>query len=315
VRTGAEEYDVRHACGPGSCRAGFSLGEMIVTVVIAAMILTAILTVYGRANHAADAVLSKIETPSLASEVLHLIAQDLRSTLGAEELTVQVRNGFDNGFARAELVLRRTFHDKDDKEQALQEIIWRAGYDRGGDTSGLIIYRSYNGAAPEDKLLDQGREDWEKNYPFVPVCRGVTFFQIQACKGEELVDQWTTPAPPAGVKVTLSFGEPYQTVGGTLDVMEEEKVSRTLVIDATRKIKFAVATATGPAAGTDPNAPKTDMENAEERGSQERTTSGPGFRTKTSGPQALPGTTMNRQTTKGRTTNVPASSQTRPRSR
>lgn len=218
---------------------GFSLGEMLVTVVIGGMVLTAILNIYGRANQAAEAVLQRIEGPSLASEVLQLIGEDIAGVLGADDVTVQIRNGFDSGFARSDLVLRRMFHDKENKEQVLEEITWRAAYDREGDTPGLIIYRSREGMGREDKLLEDQREDWERNYPFVPICRGATFFQVQAYKGDELVDQWPTSTPPAGILVTISFAEPYETVRGNLDVADEQKISRTFVINAMRKIRFA----------------------------------------------------------------------------
>lgn len=225
-------------------QAGFSLAEMLAAVIIGAMILTAVLGVYGRANRAADAVLRKIESPSLTSEVLQLIAEDLGRTLGAGGVSVQIRNGFDNGFVRAELVLRRTFHDKDNKEQTLEEITWRAGYDHEGQRPGLILYRSHEGIAPEDKLLDDNRASWEKNYPFVPICRGITFFQVQAYKGDELLEQWPASSPPpGGVKVTISFAEPYETVRGTHDVLEQDRISRTIVIDAARKIKFVLSAA------------------------------------------------------------------------
>jgi hypothetical protein len=216
---------------------------MLATVIIGSMVLVAILSIYGRVNQAASAVLAKIESPALASEVLQLIARDLDRTLGADDVVVQIRNGFDNGFARAELVLRRVYHDKDNKEQVLDEITWRAGYDSAGDTPGLVIYRSREGTGLEDRLLEDQREDWEKNYPLVPICRGVTFFQIQAVKGEEFVDTWPLSTAPAGVKVTLAFAESYETVRGTRDVPDEEKISRTLVVNAMRKIKFAMDSA------------------------------------------------------------------------
>lgn len=222
-------------------RRGFSLGEMIVVVIVGSLVLTAIATIYGRANRAAEAVLEKVQSPALAAEVLQLIAEDLRPVMGTEDVTLQIRNGFDNGFVRAEMVLRRTFRDGENEEQILEEITWRAAYDHGGQTPGLILYRSYEGVAPEDKLLDENRENWERNYPFVPICRGLTFFQIQAYKGEDLVEQWPPSAPPTGVKITLSFAEPYETVRGTADVEEELKVSRTIAIDPTRDIKFKLA--------------------------------------------------------------------------
>ena len=72
---------------------GYSLGEMIVVLVITAMVLTAILGVYGRANRAAEAVLTKIETPVLAAEVLQLMARDLDRIMGPDDISIQIKNG------------------------------------------------------------------------------------------------------------------------------------------------------------------------------------------------------------------------------
>lgn len=234
---------------------GFSLGELLAVVIIGAMILTAILTIYGRAQQASDAVLRKIDSPAWASEVLQLMVRDLDRILTADGVTLQIRNGLDNRFQRAELVLRRTYHNSENKELTLEEITWRAGYDQEGRSPGLVLYRGYEGVAQEDKLLDDNRADWEKGYPFVPVCRGVTFFKVQACKGEELLDQWPASAPPPGVKITISFGQPRETVSGINEVAEAEKISRIVAVDPTRKIQFAMAGGGDPNAPADPNAP------------------------------------------------------------
>jgi len=224
---------------------GYSLGEMLAALVIGAMVLTAVLGIYGRANRAADAVLGKIESPMLCTEVLQLIAEDLDRVMGAADASIVIQNGFDNGFARAQLILRRTFHDAENKEQTLDEIIWRAGYDYESGVPGLVVYRSYDGIALEDKLLEQKRRTWEKNYPFVPICRGVTFFRIEVTNGDDLIDKWSTPALPPGVRVSLSFAPPYETVRGTLDVADSDKVSRTIAVDRTRRVSFAVSSESG----------------------------------------------------------------------
>lgn len=228
-------------------RRGYSLGEMLAALVIGAMVLTAILGVYGQANRAAEAVLDKIETPALATEVLQRIAEDLDRTLGADDnVTVQIRNGFDNGFVTAELIVRRILKDAENKEQTLEEIVWRGAYDHQGAVPGLAIYRSRTGVGFEDKLLDARRENWESDYTFVPLCGGVTYFRIEVPRGDGAVDRWPGPAPPPGVRVTLSFARPYETVRGTLDVLDEEKISRTIAIDRIRAIRFGP---TGPDAG------------------------------------------------------------------
>lgn len=235
---------------------GYSLGEMLAALVIGAMVLTAILGVYGQANRAADAVLNKIETPALGAEVLQLIAEDLDRIVGADEnVTVQIRNGIDNGFVTAELIVRRTLKDAENKDQTLEEITWRAGYDYDSAVPGLVIYRSRTGVGFEDKLLDSRRENWETNYPFIPICRGITYFRVEVPKGDGAVNQWSSPSPPGGVRVMLSFATPYQTVRGTLDVLDEEKVTRTIAIDRLRTIRYG--------ATAEPNAQVQSGSNAE----------------------------------------------------
>jgi len=296
--------------------AGFSLGEMLAVVVIGAMILTAILGIYSRVNQAAEAVLQRIESPSLAAEVLERIAADIDRALGADDVVVQIRNGFDNGFPRAELVLRRVFHDKDNKEQVLEEITWRAGYDHEGDAPGLILYRSREGKGQEDKLLEDQREDWEKNYPFVPVCRGLTYFQVQAYKGDELVDQWPPSAPPAGVKITISFAETYETVRGTRDVPDEEKIERTVVVDAIRKIRFALDSSGDANDVTDPNQEKAQEEPSQKEEpsrDKDRRTTGRGTEKRTTNEGATNKSTMTIRSPRGSTTNERTPTQTRPR--
>lgn len=227
--------------GQPRCYSGFSLGEMLAALVIGALVLTAILGVYGRANQAAEAVLAKIEAPATATEVLQLIARDLDRIMETADLEVQVRNGLDNGYPSAELVLRRTYKDAKNEKKVLEEITWRSAHDNDSAAGGLALYRSYQGVGLEDKLLDSKREDWESNYPYVPVCGGVTLFTIDIPKGEGFVRVWPSGSPPTAIKITISFAEPYETADGSLDVSEDKKIARTMTIDRTRTIKFTLA--------------------------------------------------------------------------
>jgi hypothetical protein len=211
---------------------------MLAALVIAAMILTAVLSVYGRVQRAAQAVIEKVDRPALGDEVLQLIAKDLDRVIGAEGVTIEVRNGFDNGLSRAQLVIRQVFHDAQNAEQTLWQVVWQASYDYDSGTPGLVIYRSYEGVLPQDRLLDEKRELWEQNYPFIPICRGVTFFRIEVPVEDDFAEQWSGPSLPAGVKITLSFAAPSETGRGTFDVPDDQKVSRTIAIDRTRAIRL-----------------------------------------------------------------------------
>jgi prepilin-type N-terminal cleavage/methylation domain-containing protein len=221
------------------CQWGFSLGEMLAALVIGAMVLAAVLTIYSRADRSAAAILYRLDSSRLASEVIQRIAEDLdRAVSLGSDAKITVDNRFDSGFAKAQLTIRRTISDSQNEEQTFEEIIWQAAYDYDSTIPGLVLYRSHAGIDVEDKLLDEQRETWEKNYPFVPICRGVTLFRVEIPQGESFLDKWASPSLPPGIKVTISFAEPFQTVTGALEVPDADKVSRTIAIDRTRMLTF-----------------------------------------------------------------------------
>ncbi|MDD5326254.1 MAG: prepilin-type N-terminal cleavage/methylation domain-containing protein [Phycisphaerae bacterium] len=220
-------------------KSAFSLAEVLVAMTISAMVLVAVLTIYSRAESSAAAITRKLDSSRLPSEVLQRIAEDLDTIVAASADTkVTVENKFENGFSTARLtILRNLYNDKDEK-QTFEKIIWQTSYNN--DVNSLVLYRSHSGIASEDKLLDEQKEDWEREL-FVPVCSGVTFFKIQVSVGENFQESWTGNELPKGVVVTISFAEPFKTLAGVLDVPEEEKITRNIAVDRTREIKFILA--------------------------------------------------------------------------
>jgi hypothetical protein len=59
--------------------------------------------------------------------------------------------------------------------------------------------------------------------------------------GKNPVEKWNG-SPPPGITVTISFAKPDKKADGTFDVPEEEKITRTIAIDRTRKIRFDIST-------------------------------------------------------------------------
>lgn len=219
---------------------GFSLAEVLIAVVIGAIILTVLLGVYSRASNSASAVIHKLGGSQLPSEILQLIAEDLDDIVGQGSSTkITVENKLDGGFRTARLTILKTIYDAKDQPQTFEEIVWQTSLDVRTDS--LVLYRSHSGIAMEDKLLDEKRETWERAYSFVPLCDGITFFEIVVPRGEDQYqDRWVSTSLPPGVKVVISFAEPYETVSGTYDVLDEQKLTRTIAIDRTRKIRFEI---------------------------------------------------------------------------
>jgi prepilin-type N-terminal cleavage/methylation domain-containing protein len=221
---------------------GFSLAEIIAALTIGAMVLVAVLGIYSRAQNAAAGIRRKLDSSRLPSEVLQRIAEDLdRIIASGGDTKIAFRNKVDRrGYPTAKLSILKTVEDGKGQAKTFEEIVWQTGYDYYSDANGLVLYRSHKGIAVEDKLLDEQREDWESQYSFVPICNGVTFFGVQAAKGEELQDIWTSSSLPPGIVVTISFAEPVETLTGAWEVPDWDKVTRTIAIDRTRKMKFEI---------------------------------------------------------------------------
>jgi hypothetical protein len=185
----------------------------------------------------------KLDSTRLSTETLQLITEDLDTiTVSGPDTRITIEsNKFDNGIPTARMTIRKTVYDRRNQEQTFEQIIWQTSYDYDSDAGGLALYRSHTGMALEDKLLDEQRDRSESAYSFIPVCTGITYFRIQVPRGENFQDRWTSPSLPPGVTVTMSFAEPFRTVRGTLDVPEQEKITRTIAIDRTRKLKFQIA--------------------------------------------------------------------------
>ena len=217
----------------------FSLAEVIASLIIGSMVLIAVMSVYNRAQRSAIAITRNLDSQRLASEVLQRIAEDLDGIIDAgKNVKITIKNKMEShGFHTAQLEILKTVYDDQQKPQVFEKIVWQGQYDYDGDSMALVLYRSHSGIAYEDKLLEQNKEDFEREL-FVPVCSGITFFAVQIPQGDQVRDNWTAEAIPPAVAVTLSFAEPVKTVTGALDVPDLDKIKRTVAVDRTRKMKF-----------------------------------------------------------------------------
>ena len=219
----------------------FTLAEVLSALTIGSMVLVAVLGIYSRAERTAAAITRRLDNAQLPSEVLQRIAEDLDGIVGSNSDTkIVVRNRLDNLYPSARLEITKTIYGRGKKPVTFEKIIWQSNYDYASWVEGLVLYRSHSGMTVEDKLLDGPRQDREKEYSFVPICEGVTFFKIQVPRGEDFLDQWNHSSLPKGITVTISFAEGFKAVDGTFDVPDEQKITRTIAVDRSRKINFKI---------------------------------------------------------------------------
>jgi len=226
-------------------RSGISLAEVLLAVVLAAMVLMAVLSIHRRIQRTTAGIMTNLNEMLKPSEILQLIAEDLdRSVDSTQGLTITVDSKYEKGYSLSQLVIRKEIQkvkDRQPQEEALEEIIWQGAVDL--DTGRIVIYRRHSGMFLEDRLLGQQRQERDiRSPPFVPVCGKLTQFLIKARQGDTWVDQWKGPAPPTGLQISISFATPHETPGGELEVLEEDKIIRTMAVDRTRKIRFETST-------------------------------------------------------------------------
>jgi hypothetical protein len=217
---------------------GLTLAEAWVALVVGTTVLIAIVMVFGRIQSASSSVLSKLGEAQLSAEVLQRIAEDLDNVLAAGNDTSIIihRPKYDNGYKSAKMEIVKTYFDKDNKLQNYEKIVWQSTTETNAE--GLVLYRGHTGEVMEDKLLDQQKEKFEREL-YVPICDNISYLTFQPIANNIVVDQWDQNNLPNGVVVTISFAEPFKNTDNTLDVLEEEKIIRTIAIDRTRKLKFA----------------------------------------------------------------------------
>ena len=237
-RVGRRKASRREASLAGLA-AGLSLAEVLAALVIGSMVLIALLGIYSRAERATAAVNRKLDSSRLPGEILQRIAEDIDRLISpGSETKITIENKVKNGYPAAKMAIVRTIKDSKNKDVTLEEIIWQGYYDIESDMDGLVLYRGHSGITSEDKVLDDQRAEWEKGYPMVPICSGVTFFEIVVPSGENLLERWTSEALPKGIVVSISFTAPMKMADGDYEVMDEYKTTRTIAIDRTRTIKF-----------------------------------------------------------------------------
>jgi len=218
---------------------GFTLAEVLTALVIAAMVLVTVLGIYSRAESVSATITRRLEDSRLPCEVLQRIAEDFDRIITADAYTkISINNKFDRGYPTAQLTITKTIVDAKNQTKVFEEITWQTNYDYDSDS--LVLYRRRTSEVGllEDKLLDEERESWEQAL-FVPICDGITFFKAQAVKDGEPLDKWSGQIP-LGIEVTISFAEPFKTLQNTWDVFDEQKFTRTIAVDRTRKIKFKI---------------------------------------------------------------------------
>jgi len=216
----------------------FTLVETLVVVALASMILVSVVSVFNRTRTDAAVITEKLDENRLANEVLQRIAEDIdRLAAPGFDAVVQINNKTDNGFFSARLIIDNKYYDSANppKARIYERVIWVSTYDAFEDS--LLLYRMHDGLNVEDKILDENKEPAELSM-FIPMASGITYFEMQAMENQKLIQNWTQPKLPKGIRISISFAPMEQDLDGHWSVPEDKILHRTVAIDRTRAITY-----------------------------------------------------------------------------
>ena len=227
----------------------FTLIETISVLVIVAIIMIATLKVHSRVRHVTMSINNKLDENRLTSEVLQRIAEDIdKLAAPGFDTKVSIQNKTEAGFNKAQLIIENKIYDTSNKAKTFERITWHAYYDPFLEE--MILYRSHGGIALEDKLLDvitpEGDEEARSladrqrlgNEPYIPICSGMTLFEIKALVDEKYSSSWTSDALPNAITINISFAPFVETETGEFEIPAEDIFTRTVAVDRSRKIKY-----------------------------------------------------------------------------
>jgi type II secretory pathway component PulJ len=231
----------------------FSLAELLAALIISSMIILAAFSLFNRLNKVSASVISRLDRGQLPREILQLIAEDLdRIVSDSRDTRINFQNRIENnGLQSAKLEIIKTIYDKDNNPLIFEQIVWQTSFDLTANPKGMVLYRRHSGLAVEDKLLDEPKQDAERQL-YIPVCGGITCFSIKSGNFQtgdiqtggdgsvDLIDRWSGGPLPANIIATVSFADPIEITPGQWQVPQTEQITRIIALDRTRKIPFEI---------------------------------------------------------------------------
>jgi type II secretory pathway component PulJ len=216
---------------------GFTLAETLMALVIGMLIMAAVVGIYSTVKNAQFSIDKRLKQDFATTEILQRISEDIdRLALPSADVTLTVKNKVDiEGFAISQMVIESKFYDKDNKPQTFEKVTWQSRV--ASDGNGLIVYRAHSGYSMEDKMLEEQKQNYEREL-FIPICSGATQFAMEVTDGNNITEEWTDAALPQAIQISLSFEPRQQDALGNMTVPEELVKTRIVALDRFRQIPY-----------------------------------------------------------------------------
>lgn len=238
-----------------------SMAELIPAMIIATMISVVAIKIYYRANTTARSIDVFLQKNGEQADIMQRIAEDIdKIATAGTDATINLENKFSQGRNICRLIIESKYFDDTQRAQVFEKVTWQSRYDV--DVNGLVLYRAHSGVLSEDKVIaefDGQLDEWKDRELFVPVAKGLSFFKIQIPPAEKFegldknkkgtfvkkpasivrpTEKWIDKKLPVAIEIVLSFASEQKDAAGAYYVEDEDKASRTVVVDRIRKIPY-----------------------------------------------------------------------------
>ena len=222
-------------------RRAFTFLEMITVLTISSMIITSVIMICSRTKRAAASINRKLDGNALPKEILQRIAEDLdRLAAPGFNTSVTIENKLSNNYNIARLIIENKYYNSASTPvpKTFEKVVWQSIYEPLDDA--LTLYRSHSGINLEDKIIDGKLQQMQEAGAeiFVPICTGITYFEIFVPRGKEELKRWIQNNLPPNLVVRISLADFVENEFGEFEIPEGEIASRAIAIDRTRKIAF-----------------------------------------------------------------------------
>ena len=201
--------------GPAPQRAGFTLIEVVLAIVIALGLLSGVLLFYRQATTVRAEILRQTDRLSAARLVLERVSSELRTLPAGAGDGVRLLQGDSQSIRllRAAVPNRSAWRGGALGRAAVAEAdLVEVGYRLSGDTNSPGILREEHAftrhAQVSTNLVadpDPSGTNLLASPPLAPLTEAIQYLRFRYWNGSRWLDGWDQAQPPLGVEVTLGF--------------------------------------------------------------------------------------------------------------
>lgn len=224
---------------------GLTLLEVLVALAIGSLIIVACVAILNHGNKVFTSIESALDENTLPREIFQMIIRDIDEVANPDsDATLQIETRSNKGAIETRLTIIGRIYDSKNKPIEMKKIVWQSRYDN--EMRRITLYRARGGIDIADSILDTQAQENPNSLVFVPVTDELTYFEFSVLQGDsDDVTEWVKKELPTAIRISMSFESLQEEEASEEETAQDDSIlSRVVVVDRTREIKFTVPVVT-----------------------------------------------------------------------